>query len=95
MKYLDELVIQIELHSAEGIRKYFSQGISPNIYFNGKPLFYTLINMYTRTPAFKECVKVFVQYGLDFSDKILLAVLLNDAGSLENYLQDEAGIISI
>jgi len=94
MNALEELVIQIELHSTEGIKKYFSEGISPNISFKGRPLFYTLLDMYTRTSRFKECVKAFVDYGLDFDDEILLSVLLDDAVSLEKYLQNDPAILS-
>jgi hypothetical protein len=94
MNDLEELVIQIELHSVEGIRQHFANGISPNIYFKGKPLFDTLVDMYTRTPRFKDCAKAFVDYGLEFSDPILLSVLLDDYESLENYLKDKPDIIS-
>jgi hypothetical protein len=44
--------------------------------------------MYLRTNAFKECIQVFVDYGLDFKDKVLLAVLLDDAQSLDAQLLD-------
>ena len=83
MNNLNDLIIQIELHSVEGIRKCFSQGINPNDYFRNEPLIYELISEYTRTPRFKDCVKAFVDYGLEFDDKILLPVLLDDAESLE------------
>ena len=83
MENLKDLIIQIELHSVEGIRKCFSQGINPNDHFRNEPLIYELISEYTRTPRFKDCVKAFVDYGLEFDDKILLSVLLDDAKSLE------------
>ena len=83
MNNLNDLIIQIELHSVEGIRKCFSREISPNDHFRNKPLIYELISEYTRTPRFKDCVKAFVDYGLEFDDKILLSVLLDDAKSLE------------
>lgn len=50
--------------------------------------------MYTRSSKFKNCVRAFVDYGLDFSDKVLLSVLLDDAPSLENYLQNDPGLVS-
>lgn len=83
MDNLNDLIIQIELHSVEGIRQCFSHGVSPNDHFRNEPLIYELISEYTRTPRFKDCVKVFVDYGLEFDDKILLSVLLDDAKSLE------------
>jgi len=62
---------------------------NPNDYYNNEPLIYELTSEYTRTPRFKECVKTFVDYGLEFSDKSLLSVLLNDAALLRNQLDQE------
>ena len=53
-----------------------------------------MINMYTRTPRFKDCINAFVEYGLEFRDKALLSVLLDDAILLENYLKEEPEIIT-
>ncbi len=86
MDYLQKLVVDIELHSVEGIRECFSNGINPNDYFKSMPLLNELTSEYTRTPKFKDCVKAFVDYGLEFEDKVLLAVLLDDASSLGHHL---------
>ncbi len=89
MDNLQDLVIQIELHSPEGIRKCLGQGIDPNDHFKGQPLIYELTSEYTRSPRFKECVKTFIDYGLEFADKILLAVLSDDAEWLDQQLNDK------
>lgn len=94
MDNLEELVAEIEYHSVEGITHYFSTGISPNVEFKGEPLFNTMINMYTRSPRFKDCVKAFVEYGLAFEDKALLSVLLDESGSLENYIQQNPEVVT-
>ena len=86
MDYLQKLIVDIELHSVEGIKECFENGISPNDEYNNQPLIYELTSEYTRTPRFKDCVKTFVDYGLQFEDKILLSVLLDDAASLEDQL---------
>jgi ankyrin repeat protein len=86
MDYLQKIIIDFELHSVEGIRECFDNGISPNDTVNEKPLINELINMYSRGPLFKECVRAFVDYGLEFDDKVLLAVLLDDAASLDAQL---------
>jgi len=83
MDYLQKLIIDIELHSVEGIKECFENGISPNDLFNGKPLILELITEYPRGPLFKDCVRAFVDYGLRFDDKILLSVLLDDAAALD------------
>lgn len=49
--------------------------------------------MYTRVPLFKKCIKIFVDYGLAFEDKVLLAVLLDDAKALGNLLKDNISAV--
>lgn len=83
MDYAGKIIIDFELHSVEGIRECFKNGVSPNDKFKGKPLINELINMYSRGPLFKECIRAFVDHGLEFDDKILLSVLLDDASSLD------------
>ncbi len=83
MDYLQKIVGEIELHSAEGIRESFENAVHPNDHYKSEPLIYELISEYTRTSRFKDCVKAFVDYGLIFDDKILLSVLLDDANTLE------------
>ncbi|WP_136481909.1 ankyrin repeat domain-containing protein [Cognatitamlana onchidii] len=80
---------QIELHSVQGIKDCFENGLNPNLDYDGKPLFELLISMYTRSPRFKDCVKAFIDYGLEFEDKTLLAVLSDNAQDLEKQLENK------
>jgi len=93
MDYFQKLIGEIEEHSVDGIRECFEHGVNPNDYYNNEPLIYELTSEYGRTPNFKECVKTFVDYGLDFKDKILLSVLLDDATSLDAHLINEPDAI--
>jgi len=86
MDYQQKIITDFELHSADGIKNCFENGVHPNDVVNGQPLINSLINMYARGPLFKKCIKVFVDYGLNFSDKVLLAVLLDDATALDAQL---------
>jgi hypothetical protein len=88
MDYLQKILVDFEIHSAKGIKDCFENGIDPNREFEGKPLIYSLINMYFRGPAFRECIKVFVDYGVEFEDQVLLSVLLDDAVSLHLQLTE-------
>lgn len=88
MNYLEKLIGAIEEHSVEDIRECFENGVNPNDSFRNEPLIYELTSEYLRGERFKECVKVFVEYGLIFEDKILLAVLLDDANALEYFLNE-------
>lgn len=86
MDYSQKIITDIEIHSAAGIKECFENGINPNDHYKGKPLINELITEYGRGPKFSECFKVFVDYGLGFEDKVLLAVFLNDDVSLDALL---------
>src|SRR4051812_34988448 len=86
VNYLEKIIIAFELHSVKDIKDCFENGVDPNETVNGRPLIDELINMYSRGPAFRECVQAFVDAGLRFNDRELLAVLLNDASALDNLL---------
>ena len=94
MDYLQKLITDIELHSAEGIKNCFDNGISPNQLYNGKPLIEELTSQYTRTSGFKDCVKVFVDYELEFENRALLSVLLDDSITLDKLVTENPEIVS-
>lgn len=94
MDYLQQIGLHFELHSVEGITNCFINGVDPNQMINGKPLVYELINMYTRGPQFKNCIQAFIDYGLDFDDKILLSALADDDVLLDSLLSDDKSAIS-
>ena len=87
MDHLKKIIQDIETHSVEGIKECFAQGIDPNDDFRGELLIYELTSEYTRGPRFKECVKAFVDHGLVFEDKMLLAVLSDNAEALDSELK--------
>src|SRR3979411_1134278 len=94
MEKLHELIVHLETHSVEGIRECFSNGVNPNDYFNDEPLIYELTSEYGRTSRFKDCVKAFVDFGLEFEDKILLSVLLDDSQSLGKEINKNPDAVS-
>jgi hypothetical protein len=89
MDNLPKILIAFELHDVASIRECFANGVDPNAIIDGKPLIYALINMYSRGPLFKDCIWEFVSHGLEFDDKALLAVLLDDAIELNKILSDD------
>lgn len=93
MNHLEKIIGEIEIHSVEGIKECFANGLSPNELYNNEPLIHELTSEYLRSPRFKDCVKAFVEYGLQFQDSILLSVLLNDALSLDQQLTAQPGAI--
>ncbi|MCE7043737.1 ankyrin repeat domain-containing protein [Dyadobacter sp. CY312] len=94
MDYLSKIITDFEIHSVEGIRECFENGVGPNQTVKGRPLIYELINMYSRGPSFKSCIQAFVDYGLEFEDEILLSVLLDNAASLATQLASNANAVN-
>ena len=91
-----QLVYAIELHSVEGIKQYFEEGGNPNVKdHNNYPAFTLLVEMYSRSSKFHDCVKAFIEYGLSFEDKPLLAVLAGDAAALEEMLSHNPSIVGV
>lgn len=93
MDDLQRIIGHFETHSTEGIRECFENGVDPNQWYRGKPLIYELINMYLRSERFKGCVQAFVDFGLQFEDKALLAVLLDDAVQLNLLLTGDKDLL--
>ena len=94
MDYLQKLIVDIELNSVDGIRTCFQNGIDPNVLFRNEPLINELIGEYTRSPRFKDCVKVFVDFGLEMDDPALLFTLLDDAQGLEVALRSDPALVN-
>lgn len=84
--HLQKITGAFETHAVEEIKECFQNGVNPNQLHKGKPLIYEMINMYLRSPKFKNCIQTFVDFGLQFDDKVLLAVLLDDANTLNKLL---------
>jgi hypothetical protein len=91
--YLQKLVNDIESHSVEGIKECFANGVSANDQYKGEPLIYELTSEYARTTRFKNCVRAFIDAGLDFDNKEMLAVLSDDATALDDQLHINPGIV--
>ena len=88
-----QLLYDIEVHSVAGIRRYFDEGGSPNEIHNGKPVFTSMVEMYSRGPRFKDCIQVFIDAGLNFEDQALLAVLTDNAEKLKTALTDNPDVV--
>jgi hypothetical protein len=89
-----QILYHIEVHSAAAIRRYFEEGGSPNeVMDDSTPLFTMMVEMYTRTPRFKDCVQAFIDHGLQFAPEELLDVFIDDAGKLEDLLKNNPGLV--
>ena len=83
-----------ECHEVENIRRYFEEGGDPNERFSdGMPIFTLMVEMYLRSPRFKGCVQAFIDHGLKFKPKELLAVFIDDAVTLEKMIKDDPALV--
>jgi len=71
-----------ELHSPPEIRKAIAAGASPVDPIEGKRPVDVLIEMYTRSSKFAECLRVLLDAGATVGDPLLEAVLLDDDAAL-------------
>jgi ankyrin repeat protein len=72
-----------ETHSTERIQEALAAGIDVNDLTDGKTPLTLLLEMYSRSPKFSDCVRCLVQAGAQCPDIGLLAVLLDDADLLK------------
>ena len=94
MNWLDKIIGDIECHDVEGIKQCFENGVNPNDLFRNEPLIYELTSEYGRGPRFKDCVRAFIDHGLQFEDKALLSVLADDASQLRRLIIDDKQLVT-
>ena len=76
-----------EEHSPEGIRAALGVGASPVEPIKGKRPIDILIEMYTRSTRFAECLRVMLDAGAVIDDPLLEAVLLDDVDALQRVVK--------
>ncbi len=79
MATTEDLLDGFETHSLEGIRAALEDGADPSEPVGGKAPVYRLIEMYTRSPRFSQCLRLLLDAGAKLNDPCLEAVLLDDA----------------
>lgn len=83
----------MELHSVDGLQRSFTSIEYKESKITNRELFDVLTGMYTRSSKFKQCVKAFLEAGLQIEDRALQAVLLDDARRLEHLITEDPTII--
>lgn len=63
MSIINDLLESFEVHSPKGIREALNTGASPIEPIRGKKPIESLIEMYTRSPRFGECLRVMLAPG--------------------------------
>ena len=86
MKIANDLLGAFETHSPEEIRAALAKGADSCALIGGKTPIRQLIEMYTRSSRFAECLRVMLDAGGKFDDPFLEALLLDDTGCLREIL---------
>jgi ankyrin repeat protein len=87
MSLESDLLGAFELHSPALIREALAAGASAIEPVKGKRPIDCLIEMYTRSPKFPECLRVMLDAGAVIGDPLLEAVLLDDDAGLRGILK--------
>jgi len=87
MSVTDELLAAFEVHSPELIRSAITAGADPKEPIRGEAPILWLVEMYTRSPRFGDCLRVMLEAGAELNDPYLEALLLDDANRLRTVLQ--------
>ncbi|MAE64214.1 MAG: hypothetical protein CMJ18_08050 [Phycisphaeraceae bacterium] len=78
----EELLFAFELHSVERIRAVLDDGFDVRSSVRGKTPVNWLIEMYTRSDKFPECLQLLLERGSELDDPQIAPVLLDDTDSL-------------
>ncbi len=82
-----DLLGAFEVHSPEKIRAVLKAGQSPIEPIKGKTPMDCLIEMYLRSPRFRDCVRVMLEAGAIIEDPVLKAILLDDVVTLRHLMK--------
>jgi len=90
MSVESELLEAFELHSPGQIRRALAAGASPIVPIEGKRPIDILIEMYTRSRQFSDCLQVMLDAGATIGDPLLTVVLLDDDSALREILKNSS-----
>ncbi len=89
----EDLLVAFELHSAERIRHLLDAGLDARAPVRGKPPVEWLLEMYTRSDRFAECLQLLLGRGAVLGDPAVAPVLLDDAEALRAAVRERPGLL--
>ena len=89
-----ELLVAFELHSADGIREVLDAGFDVRSPIKGKTVVNSLLEMYTRSDRFPDCLRLLLERGAELDDPKLAPVLLDDAAALAAALDADPSLLT-
>jgi len=87
MSATDDLCGAFETHDPSAIRAALAAGASATAPIGGKPPLLLLIEMYTRSPRFPDCLAALLEAGATFEDPLLEALLFDDSARLARLIE--------
>lgn len=90
MAVTDDFLYACELHDAEGIAATLSAGLDPNSPFDGRTPLTWLLEMYTRSDAFPQCLRALLDRGAVLDVPWIAPVLLNDWLAIQQAVQADS-----
>jgi hypothetical protein len=87
------LLEAFELHDPDRIRACLAAGTSATATIKGVLPLMSLIEMYTRSDRFAECLRVMLGAGASLGDVLLEALLLDDATTLATLLRNAPSVL--
>lgn len=90
----DDFLVAVELHSVERLRAVLDGGLDPRSTVRGKLLTAWLTEMYTRSDAFPDCLRLLIERGAPLDDPQLLPVLVDDPAALARVASDDPEFLS-
>ena len=83
-----ELIGLFETHSFDEIRAAIETGVDVNRHVDGKLPISWLIEMYTRSSRFSDCLDLLLKAGASLDNPLLEAILLDDRARLSEILRE-------
>jgi AraC-like DNA-binding protein len=88
-----ELLIAFELHSTDRIQAALDAGQGINAPIQGKSPVNWLLEMYSRSDRFADCLRLLLDRGATLDDPIIAPMLLNDVPALKVAVQAEPELL--
>jgi ankyrin repeat protein len=88
-----DLLVAFEEHEVEGIRAILDAGLDVRAPIKGRSLVNSLLEMYSRSDRFADCLRLLVDRGAVLDDPRILPVLLDDAQQLTAALEADPSLI--
>lgn len=88
-----DLLVAFEEHDVEGIRAILDAGLDVRAPIKGRSLVNSLLEMYSRSDRFADCLRLLVDRGAVLDDPRILPVLLNDVDQLAAALEADPSLL--